>query len=137
MDLDDFYKEFPSQLDCLLYLELIRWNGNPACPKCGSTKHSPLKDKLAHHCNFCNRTFTPTTNTLFHKSKVDLQKWFYAILLTLQPNDKTTARALSQKLGVTKDTAWAIQSKIKNALITSPKLLHELDKNLNNRIYGK
>ena len=137
IELGQIYKEFPSQSDGLIYIEMVRWNNSPICPKCGSPKYSPITNKLAYHCNFCNRTFTVTTNTLFHKSKIDIQKWFYAILIVLHPSQNITVRDLSLKLNVTKDTAWSIQKKIKNALITSPQLLSRIDKNLNQIVYVK
>jgi len=136
-ELAPFYSKFPTRQTCIDYLELIRWNNIPACPKCGSTKHSHIKEKSAYHCNFCNRTFTATTKTIFHKSKIDLQKWFYAIHIMLQYDTNITSRDLALKIEVAKDTAWAIQKKLKNALIKSPQLLLKLDDNLNNLIYGK
>lgn len=135
-ELNILYKKFSHQSDCLAYIASIRWGNTPTCPKCGSPKHSPVKGKTAYRCNFCNRTFTATTNTVFHKSKVDLQKWFYSIIVELNPLRKMTARGLAEKISVTKDTAWAIQRKIKNALITAPQLILEIDRNLNQELYG-
>lgn len=134
-ELKYFYKIFPSQADCISYLETLIWNNKPVCPKCKSSKYSPVKGKIAYHCNFCNRTFTITTKTIFHKSKVDLQKWFYAIHMELKPEENLTARTLAENLEVTKDTAWAIQKKIKAALISSPKLLNIIDNNLNELLW--
>ena len=136
MDLEPIYKIFPTQSDGLTYLEKVRWNNEPVCPKCRSSKFSPVTGKQAYHCNFCNRTFTVTTNSIFHKSKIDIQKWFYAIIVMLQPSENITARDLAQKINTTKDTAWAIQKKIKNALITSPELISAIDRTLNQIIYG-
>jgi hypothetical protein len=136
-DLKPVYIKFHSQVDCLTYLEKLRWENNPVCPKCGYSKFSPIKNKHAYHCNMCNRTFTVTTQTIFHKSKLDLQKWFLAIHLVLKPNEIITARDLGNKIGVTKDTAWAIQNKVKSALISSPQLILKLDDNLNQIIWKK
>jgi transposase-like protein len=129
--LKPFYSKFKSQKECILFLEMIRWQGEPKCPKCGSSKYSPVKDKFAYHCNFCNRTFTATTQTVFHKSKIDLQKWFYAIYDMLLPGSNTSARDLGEKIEVAKDTAWAIQKKIKSALINNPQFILIIDKKLN------
>jgi transposase-like protein len=130
-ELKPFYYKFPTQAECIAYLEKIRWDNTPVCPKCRSTKYSPVKDKNAYHCNFCNRPFTVTTKTIFHKSKVDLQKWFYAISVMMKPEENITARDLAKKIEVTKDTAWAIQNKLKNALVSSPQLLFSIDNDLN------
>ncbi len=130
-ELDPFYRKFKCEENSIAFLESIRWNGHPKCPKCGSPKNSLVKGKFAHHCNFCNRTFTVTANTAFHKSKIDLQKWFYAIHDMLLLGNNTSARDLAGKIEVAKDTAWAMQKKIKIALITSPQFILAIDKNLN------
>ena len=125
------YDRFKSKEDCISFLESVRWDGSPKCPKCKSSKHSPIKDKNAYHCNFCNRTFTVTTQTVFHRSKIDLQKWFYVIYIMLQHNNNVVSRSLGDYIEVTKDTAWAMQKKIKIALIKAPDLLFKIDKTLN------
>ena len=130
-ELTIYYKIFKSTSDCINFLQKIKWEDNPKCPRCGSTKYSPVKGKFAYHCNFCNRTFTVTMQTLFHKSKIDLQKWFFAISIMLKPKGNITARELAEKIEVAKDTAWAVQKKIKIALITSPQLILAIDKHLN------
>jgi transposase-like protein len=130
-ELEPYYKKFQNQLDCISFLSSVIWNDEPTCPRCGSTKHSQVKSKSAYHCNFCNRTFTVTMQTIFHKSKIDLQKWFYAISIMLHPHENITVRELAEKMEVAKDTAWAIQKKIKSALIYSPQILFSLDNKLN------
>ena len=135
MNLDDIYRAFKTQAECISYLEKIRWNDTPKCPRCNSGKFSPVKGNLAYRCNFCNRTFTATSNTLFHRSQIDLQKWFYAIHLVIQPDKTLTIRELAEKILVAKDTAWAIQKKIKSALISSPELLLNIENNLNKKIW--
>jgi transposase-like protein len=132
MKLRDIYKKFPTQNDCLSCLEEIRWASIPVCPTCGLTKFSPLKEKHKYHCNLCNRTFTVTAKTIFHKTKIDLQKWFYAIDVTINPALDLSARELAEQIEVTKDTAWAMQKKIKSNLTTSPQILFSIDNKINN-----
>ncbi len=130
-ELKSIYKVFPDNSDCIHYLEEMRWNGEPLCPRCGYSKFSPVKGLIAYRCTMCNRTFTVTTKTFLHKTKLDLQKWFYAVHVMLNPHQKVSARWLGDNINVTKDTAWSIQNKIKKALITEPKLLMEIDKKVN------
>lgn len=132
-----FYLKFPTNESCILYLENVRWGSIPKCPRCGFSSFSQIRNKSAYHCNYCNRTFTVTMQTVFHKSKIDLQKWFYAICATVHPTDKITARDLAEKLEIAKDTAWAIQKKIKTGLVSSPNLLLIIDKNLNELYVNK
>ena len=57
-----------------------------------------------------------TVNTIFHKSKVDLQKWFYAFLLIMHTDEEVSARKLAAAIYVTKDSAWLMLKKIKKAI---------------------
>jgi hypothetical protein len=55
-----------------------------------------------------------TVRTLFHKTKVDFQKWFFAII----KND-LTARQLAFEISVTKDTANFMINRIRVAAKSS------------------
>ena len=68
-----------------------------------------------YHCNTCNKSYSVTVGTMFHKTKVDLQKWFYAISL-IANNENISARQLGKEIDVTKDTAWFMMKRIKESL---------------------
>jgi transposase-like protein len=104
MELNDFYSQYPTQSDCIKHLEHIVWNGSPVCPYCNSKYNTTLKNEERKHCNTCNTSFSVTVNKIFHKTKADLQKWFYAIYL-IKNGYSLTSRGLAAILGVTKDTA--------------------------------
>ena len=116
MNLEEIYKRFPTQDDCLVYLEQIIWNAKPQCPYCGSFRFSPLKMKRRYHCNSCNLSFRVTVRTIFHKTKLDLQKWFLAISLILNTKEKISSRKLAENLGINRNTAWHIDSRIIRAM---------------------
>lgn len=106
----------PLQHDCILHLEKILWDNKPACPYCKSSFSTYLQKENRHHCNTCNTTFSVTVGTLFHKTKVDLQKWFLAILMVLEYQNVST-RQLGKIIGVTKDTASLMIVKIRKGII--------------------
>jgi len=76
MNIIQVYKQFPSHGDCIAYLEKIRWKYQPVCPYCKSIRVTSFKKEQRHHCNNCNTSFSVTVGTIFHKTKLDLQKWF-------------------------------------------------------------
>lgn len=124
-ELSNIYKVFPNQSDCVLYLENLLWNNKPVCPYCDSNRSTPIKNKERFHCNKCNTTYSVTVGTIFHKTKVDLQKWFFAIkLLSVEPN--ISSRKLADHLSVTKDTAWAITLKIKGLSNKDPSIIDNI-----------
>lgn len=62
---------FPTQEDCIAYLECLRWEpGSPECPHCESTHVRRRKELLEgrigrYNCHECKSTFkVDTRNTL-------------------------------------------------------------------------
>lgn len=125
MNIIRIYKLYPTQADCLKHLEQVRWNGTPVCPYCTSTKQTPLKKEHRYHCNTCNTSYSVTVQTIFHKTKVDLQKWFLAISLVLNAKKGYSARQLGRDIEVTKDTAWYMFMRIRKAFVEADRELLE------------
>jgi transposase-like protein len=123
MNIIQVYKMFPTQLDCLSHLEKARWKGKPKCPYCGSTNATPMKKEFRYHCNSCNTSYSVTVGTIFHKTHLDLQKWFLAISLVLNAKKGISARQLSRDLEVNKDTAWYMGMRIRRAMKEDPEML--------------
>ena len=117
MTLNNFYQKFTTKEDCLIYLEKILWNNKPTCPYCNSVKITKLKQEFRYHCNNCNTSFSLTVNTMFHKTKIDLQKWFYVLHLILNNEEKRSIRQLAKEINTTKDTALRVLNKVKKSII--------------------
>jgi len=116
MNIVQVYKQFPTQDACLSHLENVRWKNKPVCPYCKSTRVSSMKQGRRHHCNNCNTSFSVTVGTIFHKTKVDFQKWFVAISLVLNAKKGISARQLARDIQVNKDTAWFMAMRIRRAM---------------------
>ncbi len=117
MDLIEIFEKFPTQESCIVHLEAIRWNNKPICPYCYSDKQSPLKKELRYHCNNCNRSFSVTVRTIFHRTHLQMQKWFFAVSLILDAKKGISARQLARHLNVNRNTAWRISMKIRDAML--------------------
>jgi transposase-like protein len=125
MILEEIYKAYPTQQDCIKHLELTIWNNKPNCPYCQSFNISPIKNELRYHCNGCNTSFSVTVKTVFHKTKIELQKWFYVIWVV--NNDKRlSARSLGNLIGVTKDTALKMLNRIHKEILTQNDLIKKI-----------
>jgi transposase-like protein len=116
MNIVKIYKMFPSQEDCLEYLEQIRWNGQPTCPYCQSKNSTPMPNEYRHHCNNCNTSYSVTVGTIFHKTHLDLQRWFLSVSLILNAKKGISARQLARDLDVNKNTAWYMGMRIRKAM---------------------
>ncbi|RAM49552.1 MAG: transposase [Hapalosiphonaceae cyanobacterium JJU2] len=107
-------------------LEKIRWDGVPKCPYCGSTNSTNIKKENRYHCNYCFNSYSVTVNTLFHKTHVDLSKWFTAIDLVLKSQKNITVLELASKIQVNKNTASYMITRISKAMSEEPELLQKL-----------
>lgn len=116
MNIIRIYKQFPTQEDCIEYLEQIRWKDKPTCPYCNSTNSTPMPKEYRHHCNNCNTSYSVTVGTIFHKTHLDFQKWFLATSLILNAKKGISARQLARDLEVNKNTAWYMAMRIRKAM---------------------
>lgn len=124
MNIISIYKQFPTQDDCIDYLEKVRWNHNPQCPYCKSHNFTPMPHEHRYHCNNCNTSYSVTVGTIFHKTKLDLQKWFFAISLILNAKKGISARQLARDIDVNKNTAWYMGMRIRRAMIEDRELMN-------------
>jgi transposase-like protein len=104
---------YPSETDCIMQLEQIRWLGSPICPFCHEARSVPRQSEHRHHCLNCNTSFSVTAQTLFHQSHVSLRKWFCAITLV---HEGYCIREIASEIGVNKNTAWLISKRIRKAM---------------------
>lgn len=94
----------------------LRWNDGKdfRCPHCGSTRIT--KGIKQHHCNSCNHTFSDTSNTIFHSTKLPLWKWLTAIYYFLQSTRGVSSYTLAKYIGVSQPTAWRMQMLLRTHL---------------------
>jgi len=123
MNIIQIYRKYPTDADCMRHLEAVRWNGQPTCPYCQSKNVTSYKDELRHHCNTCKTSFSVTVGTIFHNTKLDLQKWFLALSLVLNALKGISARQLHRDVEVNKDTAWRMLMQIRKAMLQDAALL--------------
>lgn len=123
MNIPQLYKQFPTQQDCIKHLEQVRWNDEPICPYCNSKNQSPLPKENRYHCNTCNTSFSVTVGTIFHKTRLDLQKWFLAVSLVINAKKGYSARQLGRDIDVTKDTAWRMFMQIRKSMVDQRELM--------------
>ncbi|MDZ7796920.1 MAG: IS1595 family transposase [Candidatus Marinimicrobia bacterium] len=120
----------PDSKESLSLLEQLRWGKTPFCPYCGSERISRLKRENRFHCNVCNTSFSATVNTFFHNTRIPLQKWFRAMILFYEEQKPLSVRRLASDIGVNKNTAWLMLSRLKA-------VFSEFGMRLNGRSHGK
>ncbi|MYA72295.1 IS1595 family transposase [Candidatus Poribacteria bacterium] len=122
MNLIEVIERFPTQESCIEHLERLRWNGTPVCPHCESKdvaqKNETQKDgKIGltgrYNCHTCRASFKVTCGTVFHGTKISLQKWFMAIALIVNAKKSLSSHQLARDLDLNQKTAWYIQTRIR------------------------
>ncbi|MGJ3254613.1 MAG: transposase [Elainellaceae cyanobacterium] len=121
-----------TQEECIALLEQLRWSGQPRCPYCDSTNAAPLRRERRYHCNNCFTSYSVTVGTLFHKTHVELPKWFQAIKILISQNRKVSIRQLAAEIGVNKNTASYMLIRFRKASYADLDLLNQLVKILEN-----
>jgi transposase-like protein len=125
IDLHDLKILFPDNASSMKFLENLRWGKRPACPHCGSDRITSFKKEHRHHCNACNISFSATVNTVFHNTRIPLDKWFKALTLIFDNKQKVSARKLATEIDVNKNTAWQMLSKLNEAIEHSGKKISD------------
>lgn len=132
MTLKQVYKKFPTEASCIDLLESIIWDNIPKCPYCGSDNSVSLTIGYRHHCNKCNTSYSVTVKTIFHKTKIPLQKWFYIIHLKEKNDLSIPVRELGEQIETTKDTANRIINKVNNFYLANSRLFKAINSKITN-----
>ncbi len=115
----EFQQLFPDDDACLAYLSEQKWSNGYKCKKCGHTHYCKGKRKYDRQCTKCNYTESPTSGTLFHKTKFSLLKAFWIIYFMSTSKKGISSTELSRKLQLRQKTAWRFQQKVKLAMKSS------------------
>ena len=118
MNLIEVMERFPDQESCIEHLERIRWRATPVCPHCGCIEVVRKKEDGVgrvgrFHCSACHASFKVTHGTVFHGTKIPLQKWFLAISLILNAKKGLSSYQLQRDLELNQKTAWYILTRIR------------------------
>lgn len=113
----EFLEMFPDNEACLAYLKEQFYADGTECPKCGkASKFHRITGRSAYSCQYCGYHAYPTAGTIFHKSSVSLQLWFFAIYLMSSTRCGISAKQLEREIGVTYKTAHRMFKQIRTLL---------------------
>jgi transposase-like protein len=94
------------------YLEKVRWAKGVVSP------YDP-KAKVYHYgdgrymCSTTGKYFNIKTNTIFHGTKIPLQKWFMGIYLVTNHKKGISSCQLARDISITQKSAWFMLQKIR------------------------
>lgn len=116
--IDQFNEQYPYDVTCLDTVFQNRYGDLQACPKCGTVdpKFYHVKFRKSYACKDCGHHLYPLAGTIFHKSRVPLRKWFYAIYLFSVSKNGVAAKELQRHLGVSYPTAHRMEKQIRQLM---------------------
>src|SRR5207237_8729199 len=117
MTYTEFLRRFPDSDACLAYLKAKFYPDGTACPKCSKpSRFHKITGRSAYSCQFCGHHVYPTAGTIFHKSTLSLQLWFFAIFIMASTRCGISAKQLEREIGVSNKTALRMWHQIRSLL---------------------
>ena len=112
-DTAELLQAFPTEQDCIDYLEYFLWGGKmPTSPFDPTSKVFKCKKrKNWYKCENTNKYFSAKSLTVFRNSKLPLIKWFQALHLLL--NDPISSHKLIRQVRMTQKTAWFVLHRLR------------------------
>lgn len=113
----EFQSWFATDADCLDYLAWLRWPGGFVCPTCGHPAGWSLADGRIM-CKACSSRVSPTSGTIFDRTRTPLTVWFMVCWLFATQKDGTSALTLQKNLEIgSYQTAWALLHRLRSVLV--------------------
>ena len=109
-------KKYSTEASCVRHLINLRWQKGFVCPNCHHNHGYYNSTRKHFECAGCHKQTSATSGTLFHGSKVPLQKWFWAIFYTSSDKGGISALRLSKLIEVNWKTAFSMLRKIRQAM---------------------
>lgn len=97
----------------------MRWpetNGQPYCPYCGTLHCYEIRTRKKFKCSACRKTFSVTSGTLFHSSKLPYWKYLSVIALFVNAAKGISALQISRDVGINYKTAFVLLHKLRQAI---------------------
>lgn len=127
-------RTFPTEKAAFNFLREIRWKHGVVCQRCGLANQNYVHQSKAngcrkYRCKACGHVFSDTSGTIFHRSKISLQLWSFA-LHEFSRNKQITSVELAKRLEIRQQKAWKILAGLKKCPPDILKLFSEETKNV-------
>ena len=108
---------FPTDADCLDYLDWLRWPDGFVCPECGHAGGWWVADGR-YKCAGCGARTSVTAGTLFDRRRTPLTVWFEVCWAFTSGKDGISALSLQRTLEIgSYVTAWAMLHRLRAVLV--------------------
>lgn len=129
VDFEEFSKIYPDKESCNLFLSELKWKNGYACRKCKNTHDYTGHIPYSKRCSKCGYEESVTTYTIFHNTRIPINKAFYMVFLIYSTKGKISSHKLSELLNIRQSTCWTYGSRIKLVMEERKSKLKKANKN--------
>jgi len=123
--LKDLPEACSSEASAVEFIERLRWNSCPACPRCGDTGVFQMKDRSGERskrflwrCEGCKKQFTVRIGTIFEDSRIPLRIWCHAYWRACSSKKGVSALQIKRETGLSYKSALFLMHRIRFAMAT-------------------
>lgn len=129
VDFEEFSKIYPDKESCYEFLAELKWSKGYHCRKCSSDHYFSGHILHSRRCGKCGYEESVTTYTIFHNTRIPINKAFYMIFLIYSSKGKISSHKLSELLSIRQSTCWTFGTRIKKVMDDRKKTLKKTGKN--------
>jgi hypothetical protein len=129
VDFEEFSKIYPDKESCNMFLSDLKWKDGYHCRKCKNTHYYNGHIPYSRRCSKCGYEESVTTYTVFHNTRIPINKAFYMIFLIYSTKGKISSHKLAEILNIRQSTCWTYGSKIKLLMEERKTVLKKANKN--------
>jgi transposase-like protein len=119
ISLKEFKSTFKTNEDCMQYLVDLKWQDGYKCSKCGHDQCCKGRQWFYKRCKKCGYNESATSNTLFHRCKLNLLTVFELIYRISVRKKGMSSCELAKEFGCQQKTAWLLKAKLQLAMKSS------------------
>ena len=116
MSLIEFSKRYNSEEVCRCDLWEKRCAIGYKCSKCGCSDAYKIAKRFLWQCKNCKHQTKLLSGTVFENSKLEIEKWYWAMFLMISSKAGISAKELQSQIGVTYKTAWYVNRRLREAM---------------------
>jgi hypothetical protein len=129
VDFEEFSRIYPDKESCNLFLAELKWKTGYICRKCKNTHFYPGHIPYSRRCSKCGYEESVTTYTIFHNTRIPINKAFYMVFLIFSSKGKISSHKLSELLNIRQSTCWTYGTRIKTVMEERKSKLKKTNKN--------
>ena len=114
----DFQRQFATDDLCAKHLAHHRWALGFTCPRCAHPQFWLHAPRHVFECKQCHHQTSVTAGTIFHKTRVPLQKWYWLIYHMAMDKVGVSIAEMQRLLAIgSYRTAWLMAHKVRKAMM--------------------